>query len=62
MSAWICEVYATMKDNRIKSKDLAAKIGWSEQYLSVILNKKKEPAGAEEKVRAALAEMVRSAN
>lgn len=55
---WTGEVIATLHLNRIKQKELAKKIGWTQQYLCLVLNGKVQPAGAEEKVVSAINELL----
>ena len=49
-----------MKDNDISRKDLAAAAGFTPEYVSALLHKKRTPAGAETKIRAALQKLLAS--
>ena len=52
--SWQAEVFAMMKDNGISRSDLAEAAGVTQEYVSMVLNQKRNPAGAETKFRAAL--------
>ncbi len=56
---WTGDVVAILHCNHIKQKDLAEKIGWTRQYLCQVLSGKVQPAGAEEKVVAAINELLK---
>ena len=58
--SWQAEVWAVMKDNDISRKDLAAAAGFTPEYVSALLHKKRTPAGAETKIRAALQKLLAS--
>lgn len=51
---WTSEIIAEMHIHKIKQKDLAETIGWTPEYVSMILNGKKNPAGAYEKMMEAI--------
>lgn len=51
---WTSEIVAEMHAHKIKQKDLALALGWTPQYVSLVLNGKKRPAGAYEKMIEAL--------
>ena len=55
---WTAELVGLMHLNGITAKQLAAEVGWHEKYLSVVLNGHRNPAGAEEKLTAALERLV----
>lgn len=55
---WTGEVLGEMHLNDISAQELAEKIGIHPKYLSAIMNGHREPKGAEEKVRAALDELI----
>ena len=55
---WTAALVGTMHFNGITAKQLAAEVGWHEKYLSVVLNGHRNPAGAEEKLNAALERLV----
>ena len=52
---WTGDVVAELHVNGITQKRLAAKLGWTNVWLSAVLNGQARPAGAEEKVKNALA-------
>jgi len=55
---WTAEIVGQLHAHRIKQADLAAYLGWSAEWLSAILNGRREPKNAEQTVRAALAELI----
>lgn len=55
---WTAEIVGILHANRIKQTELAAQMGVTPEYLSMVLNGKREPAGAEQKARDALAELL----
>lgn len=56
--SWTGEVVGKMHNHRITNDDIAAKLGYTKAYISMILNGKREPKEAEIKVRSALAEII----
>ena len=44
--SWQAEVFAMMKDNNISRSDLAEAAGVTPEYVSMVLNKRRNPAGA----------------
>lgn len=61
IAQWVGEVAGIMRVNKIKSEQLAKKLGYRREYISMILNGHREPAGAEQKIRAALDELIKGA-
>lgn len=55
---WTGDVIGIMHNNKISYKQLAVKLDWHEKYLSAVLNSKRNPVGAEQKVRNALKEII----
>lgn len=55
---WTAEVIGKMHLSGITAKHLAAEVGWHDKYLSAVLNGHRNPAGAEEKLTAALERLV----
>lgn len=55
---WTADVIGKMHLNNVTARQLAATVGWHPKYLSAVLNGHKNPAGAEEKVRAALDKLI----
>lgn len=56
---WTGEVVGSLHTNRITAKELAEELGWHPKYLSQVLNGRDKPKGAEEKVRGALAAIIK---
>lgn len=52
------KLFTAKRQYGILNRDVAAKIGWSFQYFSEIINGKRKSSIAEEKIRAALAELI----
>ena len=55
---WTSEVIAKMHLHRITQKELAKTLGWTPEYLNMILNGKREPKHAEVIVKSAIEEMI----
>lgn len=55
---WQAEIWALMKANKISRSDLAEAANITPEYLSMVLNGKRAPAGAEAKLRAALQQLL----
>ena len=55
---WTGEVVGSMHINGVSAKSLAEKLGWNPKYLSSVLNGRRKPKGAEEKVKAALNSLI----
>lgn len=51
---WTAEIVGKMHLGGITHKQLAEEVGWHPKYLSAVLNGKKTPSGAENKLRSAL--------
>lgn len=51
---WTGEIIGKLHLNGITARQLAKEVGWSDKYLSLVLNGHREPKNAEAKVRAAL--------
>lgn len=56
--SWQAEVFAMMKDNNISRSDLAEAAGVTPEYVSMVLNKRRTPAGAENTFRAAIQKLL----
>lgn len=54
---WTAEIIGEMHLAGVTAKQLAAEMGWHDKYLSAVMNGHREPKGAEEKARAALARL-----
>lgn len=57
LELWTGEIAGEMHINRITKKELAEHIGWTPEYVSMILNGRKKPTDAERKMRRAIAEI-----
>ena len=55
---WTGEFVGKMHLNNVSKKSLAKQLNCSAEYVSMVLNGKRTPKGAEQKVRTALAEMI----
>lgn len=55
---WTAEIVGILHANRIKQTELAEHMGVTPQYLSMVLNGKREPDGAEQKARDALKQLL----
>ena len=56
--SWQAEIWALMKDNGVSRSDLARAAGYTPEYVSMVLNQRRNPAGAENKFRAALQKLL----
>ena len=56
--SWQAEVFAMMKDNNISRSDLAEAAGVTPEYVSMVLNNRRNPAGAENTFRAAIQKLL----
>jgi Helix-turn-helix. len=54
LAKWTGKVIGEMHVAGITMKDLAAEIGWHEKYLSAVMNGRRNPKGAEEKIKEGL--------
>ena len=55
---WTGEIVGIMHINKISHQQLADTLGWHVKYLSAVLNGKRNPKKAEEKIRCALEEII----
>ena len=55
LAQWTGDLIREMHLKKVTAVRLAEEVGWHPKYLSAVLNGHKEPKGAEEKLRAALA-------
>lgn len=51
---WTGEIVKELHNNSITQTELAKELEWSIEYVSVILNGKRDPAHAQEKMRNAI--------
>lgn len=47
---WTSEIIAEMHLHRIKQKELAEVLGWTPEYVNMVLNGKRNPSSAYEKM------------
>jgi plasmid maintenance system antidote protein VapI len=57
LKKWVGEVVGDMHILRISNKQLAAHMGVTEEYISMVLNGHREPSGIESRIRKAIAEI-----
>lgn len=55
---WTADLVGKMHLHKITAKQLAAKVGWHEKYLSAVLNGRCEPSKAEAKLNEALEALI----
>lgn len=55
---WTGEIVGELHVRGITAKQLADELGWHPKYLSSVLNGRKHPGGAEDKVKSAMARLV----
>jgi transcriptional regulator with XRE-family HTH domain len=55
---WIAVAVGKMHVNKVLHKDVASRMGVTEEYLSMILNGKKTPKGASERILTAIDEII----
>ena len=56
---WTGDIVALLHLNKITKSELAAKLDCTPEWVSMILNGKRSPEGAEEKFRTAVKELVK---
>lgn len=61
LAQWICDLVGKMHKWKISKKMLAEHLGVTPEYVSMILNGHREPAGAEKKFRAAVDALITAA-
>lgn len=57
LEKWIAEAVGLMHINKITNSDIAAKLDVTPEYVSMILNGKKTPTNAEERILNAIQEI-----
>ena len=55
---WTGSLIGKMHNHKVSKSELAEKLGFTPEYVSMVLNGKKEPKGAEEKFNQALNEII----
>ena len=58
---WTADLVGQMHKHNISKSQLAEKLGFSREYVSMVINGHREPAGAMEKFKNALNELIQSA-
>lgn len=58
MEKWIADAVGKMHVYKIKQSDLAKKLDYTTEYVNMVLNGKRTPAGAETTFVAALNELI----
>lgn len=59
---WTGDLVGLMHDNHITNIQLAKQMNVTQQYVSMVLNQKRTPPGAEERFTAAVKEIIASRN
>lgn len=59
---WTGNLVGLMHDHKISKTQLAERLGVTREYVSMVLNEHREPAGAEERFRAAVNEIITEAS
>ena len=62
LAHWIGEIAGMMHKHGISNKQLAAHLGVTPEYISLILNGHREPAGVESRLRKAIDEIANHNN
>lgn len=57
LAHWIGEIVGLMHKNGISNKQLAEYMGMTPEYISMVLNGHREPAGIEDRLRKAVNEI-----
>ena len=55
---WTGDLIGKMHNSNVSKKELANKLNFTPEYVSMVLNGKKEPPNAEERFNAALNEII----
>lgn len=58
LAQWIEAFVGQKHKHKIKNRELASELGMTEEYVSMVLNGHRDPAGAEEKFTAALQRII----
>ena len=58
LAHWIGEIVGLMHKYGISNKQVAAHLGITPEYISMVLNGHREPAGIEDRLRKAIEEIV----
>ncbi len=57
--AWTGQLIGTMHNNDITYKDLAAEMGVTKSYISMLLNGKRKPLGIQERMTCAVETLIK---
>ena len=60
LAHWIGEIVGQMHKNGISNKQLAEHMGMTPEYISMVLNGHREPAGIEDRLRKAVDEITKN--
>ena len=55
---WTGDLVGKMHNSRVSSLELAEKLGYSKDYVSMVLNGKKTPQGAQQRFEAAVNQII----
>lgn len=58
MNEWIAEAVGKMHVNKISHADLGKKMGYTREYITMLLNGKKEPDGIGDRILQAIDEII----
>ena len=58
LAQWIGELIGQMHNNKISKTQLAEHMGVSREYVSMVINGHREPAGAQERFNTAVREII----
>lgn len=58
LAQWIGDLVGQMHNNKISKTQLAEHMGVSREYVSMVLNGHREPAGAKDRFHAAVGEII----
>ena len=59
MEQWIASAVGKMHVNKVQQREVAARLGVTEEYLSMILNGKRSPKNAENRIMTAIDDLIK---
>lgn len=59
MDQWIATAVGKMHINKLQQREVAARVGVTEEYLSMILNGKRSPKNAENRIMTAIDDLIK---
>ena len=62
LAQWTADLVGQMHKHKISKTQLADQLGMTREYVSMVINGHRSPAGAEEKFRTALDELIQAAS